>query len=207
MKRVFRLALSLVLTLCTLPCPVFAAESTGFSDVDPKAWYAPYIDVCVKAGVMQGVGDGRFAPEDDLSCREGAVMLLRLYDVLHGGDGQFSAPPEDWVPVWIEDEQGQVLYTGEDLTGIGGGRQLFFPPPQDRSLTQTKAVLRLGGLSFTQPLSPREDGRAALELEGLSYRMQVYIEDAFLNVLYRESCCPTGAATPGITPSVTVWTS
>lgn len=190
-RRFLSVLLSFLIALSCLPSPALAAEGVGFSDVDPDAWYAPYIDVCVKAGVMQGVGDERFEPEDDLSCREGAVMLLRLYDVLHGGDGQFPAPSEDWVPIWVEDEQGQVLYTGEDLAGIGWGRQLFLPLPQDRTLTQrTKAVIRLGGLSFTQPLSPREDGRAALELEGLSHRMQVYIEDAFLNVLYWDKLLP-----------------
>ncbi len=100
------LLLALLLALGCLS-PALAAEGTGFSDVPADAWYAPYVEVCVRAGVMGGTGDGRFQPERLISQSEGYVLLLRLYDVLHGGSGVFPAPPENW---------GTALLTFDDGT-------------------------------------------------------------------------------------------
>lgn len=33
---------------------------TAFSDVAPEAWYAPYVDVAYRRGIVSGVGDGKF---------------------------------------------------------------------------------------------------------------------------------------------------
>lgn len=183
MKRLFCLALSVLLMLCALPCP--AAAESAFTDVDPEAWYAPYIDVCVEAGVMEGVGDGRFEPEDSLSCREGTVMLLRLYDVLHGGNGVFPTSPEDWVPVWVEDEQGQALFNAEDYAGWHSGHgeySLFFHSRQPQALAGTTGVVRLGGRAFSGVFSVYETSIgvvAMLDLSAYDHLAQDDTADAF----------------------------
>lgn len=89
--------LALLLALALTLSPALAAQpDTGFSDVHPDDWFAPYVDICVEEGLMQGVGDGRFAPEQTLSSIESAVLALRLYDLGHGGDGTFAAAPAEW---------------------------------------------------------------------------------------------------------------
>lgn len=91
--RVLPLLLVLALTLS----PALAAQpDTGFSDVAEDDWFAPYVQVCVEGGLMQGVGDGQFAPGETLSSKESAVLALRLYDLGHGGDGTFAAAPAEW---------------------------------------------------------------------------------------------------------------
>lgn len=186
MKRFPAVLLSVLMSLGCLLCPVLAAQEPAFFDVDPEAWYAPYIDVCVEAGVMEGVGDGRFAPEDSLGCTEGTVTLLRLYDVLHGGDGVFSAPPEDWVPVWVEDEQGQTLFTAEDYAGWHSGPGeygLFFHADDPQALADTVGVVRLGSRAFSGTFSAyeRRDDElvAALDLSAYDYLAQDDAADAF----------------------------
>ena len=73
MKRLISalLSLGLCLGLCV---PAFAAES--FTDVD--GWAAPYIERAASLGLVSGVGEGRFAPDSQVSYREFAVMLCGI---------------------------------------------------------------------------------------------------------------------------------
>ena len=105
---------TVVLTAALLLSPVLAAEETEFGDVAAGSWYEEGVRVCVEAGLMEGVGDGRFAPEAPLSDVECGVLLLRLYDLGHGGDGTFEPAPEEW---------GKITFTTADgtaVTGYGG---------------------------------------------------------------------------------------
>lgn len=51
---------------------------TGFSDVDPEAWYAPYVRWAAETGVAAGMGGGTFAPEEAVTREQLAVMLDRF---------------------------------------------------------------------------------------------------------------------------------
>lgn len=109
------------MTLGLLPCSgaeaattagdeaVYAlSPDTGFVDVNGGDWFAPYVDVCVKAGLMEGVGEGQFSPDATLNAEECAVLALRLYDLRHGGDGVFEPAPEDWGYATFTFPDGQV---------------------------------------------------------------------------------------------------
>lgn len=56
--------------------PAAAAEA-GFADVDPQKYYAGAVDWAVEAGVTNGVGDGKFAPNQAIARQEMATMLHR----------------------------------------------------------------------------------------------------------------------------------
>lgn len=89
-------------------------SSVVFSDVPANAWYAPYVDVCVAEGLMEGTGRGLFEPERALTDLECLVLALRLYDVQRGGDGALETLPEGW---------GQLTLTtadGKQITGKFG---------------------------------------------------------------------------------------
>ena len=76
-----------------LAFPAWGAEVLAFSDVEPGSWYEEGVRVCVEAGLMEGVGDGRFAPEEALSYEELIVLSARLHHILTGGDGVLPPAP------------------------------------------------------------------------------------------------------------------
>lgn len=52
-----------------------AAEASVFSDVAADAWYASSVNWAAANGIVAGVGDGKFAPTDDLTVEQVAVIL------------------------------------------------------------------------------------------------------------------------------------
>lgn len=74
----------------------WATEGAGFADVKPDDWFAPYVEVCVEEGLMQGTGEGNFEPERELTYMECLILALRLYDLQRGGTGALEEVPEDW---------------------------------------------------------------------------------------------------------------
>ena len=132
-KRFLSVILTLVMTLELLPCqaaevtPTPAEEvyalspDTGFLDVKDGDWFAPYVDVCVKAGLMNGVGDGLFAPGKTLSQRECAILALRLHQMGQGGNGVFDPAPVDWDYALLTLADGTVIsqgYLGGEASGM-----------------------------------------------------------------------------------------
>lgn len=88
---------ALLLALClALPLPALGAESTGFSDVSPDDWFAPYVAVCVEEGLMKGTGEDTFSPHGTVTAAEAATLAARLHHLQRGGDGTLPAAPEDW---------------------------------------------------------------------------------------------------------------
>lgn len=113
MKCFLSLALALALAL---PLPTLGAEeNTGFLDVHPGDWFAPYVEVCVEAGVMRGTGEGRFSPEATLNNVECITLAYRLYDIRQGGNGSVEAAPEDWGKLVLTAQDGTVIeaWTGD----------------------------------------------------------------------------------------------
>ena len=81
-KRLFSLVLALALCL-SLGVPALAAG--GFSDVDQNAWYLKYLDTAVSSGLINGRGDGRFAPNDDITGAEGVKLAACIGQLLSQG--------------------------------------------------------------------------------------------------------------------------
>lgn len=96
MKRVSALFLALALILSL--SPALAAEpAPAFSDVPADAWYAPYIQTCVDAGLLAGKGKGRFDPDGTVTIGELTVCLGRLLNYNLNGTAQLPEMP-GWYP-------------------------------------------------------------------------------------------------------------
>lgn len=192
MRKLLGVFLAVVITLCCLPSPALAAEdAVRFSDVPADAWYAPYVEVCTQTGVIQGTGGGQFEPQQAMQFWTGTAMLMRLHHVLHGGDGILPAPPEDWPPIWVEDEAGQVLFAVDDFAGLGWGwdtTTLFFRTQQAQELDRTTGTIRLGARQFAGKFSldKKEDDRIILTLSGYSRHDRTVIEDIFARWAIRD---------------------
>lgn len=78
LKRILSAALAFVLAL-SLTVPGFAAGS-GYADVSPDAWYKGAVDYVTEHGLMDGVGNGRFAPGGVTSQAMLVTILWRMAD-------------------------------------------------------------------------------------------------------------------------------
>lgn len=87
---------------------------TDFTDVSPDDWFAPYVETCVNAGLMKGVGDGKFEPHRKLSDKESTVMALRLTAY----EAYFPSLPTDWTWAVITTQDGTALRA--DCAAEGG---------------------------------------------------------------------------------------
>lgn len=114
-----RILCALLISALALPLPALGSEKTGFSDVHPGDWFAPYVEVCEKAGLMKGAGEGRFSPETALNQAECMTLAWRLFDLLAGGDGRADQAPEDWGRLTFTAQDGTVIqtYTGDVSQG------------------------------------------------------------------------------------------
>lgn len=145
-KRLLTLALAFVLAL-TLGIPTFAAaEDTGFSDVDAGAWYAEAVMYCREHGLMDGIGNSRFAPENSLTRAQLATVLYRIEgEPAVTGMDAFTDTADG---AWYSDA---VLWVSQRglMGGYGGGR---FGPNDPVTREQMTAVLwRYAGSQETDP--------------------------------------------------------
>lgn len=53
------------------------SSAADFADVEQEAWYAPYIGKAFRAGLVTGMGDGRFGVGEFISRQDMAVMVYR----------------------------------------------------------------------------------------------------------------------------------
>lgn len=62
-----------------------AWAAPSFSDVRENQWFASYVDKAVDAGLMDGVGEGRFGPGGNLTLAQAAVLAYQLHSRDNGG--------------------------------------------------------------------------------------------------------------------------
>ena len=93
------LALSLALGLGTTALAADVAdlfppinEYNGYADVSDSAWYADAAQVCDETGLMTGTSATTFSPNTTMNITQAASLAVRVYDVLHGGDGVIESP-------------------------------------------------------------------------------------------------------------------
>lgn len=145
-KKFFSLMLAFVLAF-SLSIPAFAAvEDTGFSDVDASAWYAEAVAYCREHGLMDGVGNNRFAPESSLTRAQLATVLYRIEgEPAVTGTNAFTDTDSG---VWYSNA---VLWIFQQkiMEGYGGGR---FGPSDPVTREQMTAILwRYAGRPAANP--------------------------------------------------------
>lgn len=67
--------------LCKIICGVFgftaSDTSTPFNDVSEDAWYTPYVSELYRRGIINGVDENAFAPNDGVTRQDMCAMLYR----------------------------------------------------------------------------------------------------------------------------------
>ena len=119
--------------------PADYAGTSAFTDVTPGSWYAPYVAWAAAAGIADGVGQGRFAPDDPITRAQMATFLWRYFQhigahlpetVTDGLPGDYSA-----IPVYAREAAAALWRCG---IFQGDGDNNFAP---DRQLTRAEAAM------------------------------------------------------------------
>ena len=94
-----------------------------FGDVAAGAWYAPDVAVVVAAGLMQGVGGGRFDPGGVATRAALAAVAARVATKRGWVPASVAAPPFSDVPAraWYAQAVAVAAAVGL-MEGVGGGR-------------------------------------------------------------------------------------
>ena len=127
--------LSVLLTLSVALCLAVPALASGYADVADDAWYAEAVETLREKEIMNGVGDGRFGPDETFTRAQLATVLYRMTGspAVTGEDGFTDTESGTWYSdavLWAE--QNQVV------NGMGGG--LF---GTDEATTQEQLTVML----------------------------------------------------------------
>ncbi|MBQ8523681.1 MAG: S-layer homology domain-containing protein [Clostridia bacterium] len=77
-KKLFSALLSAVMAASAIVCAIPAVSATGaFKDVAQKDWYYESVSYVYDTGIMDGIGDGKFAPKATLTRAMGVTLLYR----------------------------------------------------------------------------------------------------------------------------------
>lgn len=71
--------------------PLLKGVLPDFVDVGPRDWYALWTDLAYNLGLMEGVGDGRFAPQQTLTVAEVVKLAAFLESQATGDDFHLQA--------------------------------------------------------------------------------------------------------------------
>ena len=151
MRRSFAALIALLMALTVPACAVreeFTAEATGgsmvltaasdddaFSDVSDDAWYGDDVSFVRERDLMNGVGSGRFAPDDTFTRAQMATVLYRIAGEpsVSTGDSFTDVAPGAWYAA----SAAWAKRTGV-INGVGDGG---FAP--DMPVTQEMLVTML----------------------------------------------------------------
>ena len=79
-----------------------AAAAGTFSDVPENAWYASDVQDVQKYGIINGIGSGRFAPTQTLTCAQALTMAARTHAHMHNKVIPITGQETDWVDPYLD---------------------------------------------------------------------------------------------------------
>ena len=106
-------------------------SSIVYTDVDPDSWYASYIYDLSGMGLLQGMGNGQFAPEKNITLAETVTLAARLHEKNtvaetsaenEDVDGrirqQYGSGAGNWYEPFVKYADAKGILTAADVTDI-----------------------------------------------------------------------------------------
>lgn len=124
-----------------------AQDSSQFSDVSANAWYTSAVQYAVEHGLMAGVGNNRFGPEEPMTRAMLVTVLWRYAGRPEAGKNPFTDVP---AGQWYTEA---VTWAAENgvVSGVGNGR---FAPNGNITREQMASILfryaKLTGLDISK---------------------------------------------------------
>lgn len=168
MKWTFR-ALALLLCFGLLAGSVFAAGTLPFQDVSTGDWFYPSVEYCYSRGLMNGVGNGEFEPEEGLSRAMFVTTLYRAAGAPGGSEWTpfYDVPQGTWYSAPVAWAYSQGIVNGVSATS--------FAP--DELLTRQQLVTLL--YRYAQYLGQSTDDWASLSPFYDAGQIADYAKNAF----------------------------
>ena len=111
-------------------------ENAAFIDVQPDAWYAPYIAAAKKAGLVKGYEDGRVGIGENITREDMAVMISRAANLTEiKDDEEFK---DDSL---ISEYAKNAVYALRKMGVINGMGDGSFAPKNNATRAQTASML------------------------------------------------------------------
>lgn len=90
---------------------IHTLEDAGFSDIPANTWYSGHVWFLNQYGVISGVGNGKFAPNEPITRAEFTAMAVKFFNVYDGGDEDLKEEyaeftdiaPGYWAAKFIEE--------------------------------------------------------------------------------------------------------
>ncbi len=79
-RRILSALLALALCAAAAPAALAAPSLESFADLNPNAWYAPYVRYCLRNGLMSGYGgrEKSFGPNEPMTRAQLVTILWRM---------------------------------------------------------------------------------------------------------------------------------
>ena len=115
------------------------SQSLRVEDVKSDDWFAPYVGVAAKVGIIVG-SDGKFRPNDTITREEMAVIIVKAYTYL-GGKGANGAidnfSDKNSISAWAKAYVDSAASVGL-ISGMGDGT---FGPKANATRAQAASVV------------------------------------------------------------------
>ncbi len=115
--------------------------TSSFTDVQTGTYYAPYVEWANKAGIVTGIGDGKFAPTSNITRSEMAVIAKRYADyagITLANSGDTSKFADDsLIESWAVD----AVYAARNAGIITGKTGNIFDPKGNATRAEVCAVI------------------------------------------------------------------
>jgi hypothetical protein len=118
--------------------------SVAFDDVPADAWYRSSVGAAYRVGIVGGVSDREFAPDEPITREQMAVMLLGAYNRLTGKTLADSATTQETkfadegaVSAWARES----VRLAASLSLMDGSDDGAFHPQQSATRAQAAAVI------------------------------------------------------------------
>ena len=135
LKKTLSLALAGCMAASMLVTGAFAADMPSYSDVPANAAYAEAVEYLSAGKIMDGIGDGKFGPQDTVT----RAMAVTVLGCMAGAEEAEANAFTDVVPnSWYS---GYVGWASENGIVQGDGSGRFMP---DRMVTSEELNLMLG---------------------------------------------------------------
>lgn len=89
------------------------AEYQGsFTDVDGNAWYAKYVQAALERGLIKGLTENTFGPNEPVTREQLAVLLARILDEKQSGKATLGFKDNDQIAAWAVEGVSKAVSAG-----------------------------------------------------------------------------------------------